>query len=95
MVETTIEAKHAYVSTQLRAHYISLVRISLSNRTCMLEQGLLRKKIPTLRLRELFDEWRKMALYPAAVGLRAPGVAWLYEELMENTEFSDERGVPL
>ena len=67
-VETTMEAKHAYVSTKLRAHFISPVKVSLSNRMRMLEQAILKKRLPVLRFLQLFSQARWLKLLPAHLG---------------------------
>ncbi len=71
IVETTIEAKHAYVSSENKKHHIGPTRVSLANRLPLLERLLLRDPSFIIGFLEDFESARSMKAIPDLLGFTA------------------------
>ena len=69
VAESTIEGRHARTSLAWRRHWISPVRVSLSNRLGMLEQSLRSEHISVKDLLESFDIARDLKAAPHILGV--------------------------
>jgi hypothetical protein len=69
VVETTIEAKHAQIALKLKTHLVGPVRISLANRTPMLERRLALDPSFFEPLIKSFSSARVLSSVPIVLGL--------------------------